>query len=169
MSTPDISKRPKRRAGEGTLRRYTRGGWEARAPHHLGGKSFYASTPEEALSRMRSAITGTESVDCDRETIVEETLTTTSVHERTHVYFLQGITGGPIKIGVARNPEQRLRSIQGCSPVPLQILHVIENGGSKLESELHERFGYCRLHGEWFEDVPALVKWISRAKERNKE
>jgi hypothetical protein len=67
------------------------------------------------------------------------------------VYFIQGVDGGPVKIGVALNPEKRFRTIQSCSPVLLCLLRTIP-ARANTEKELHERFADRRLHGEWFED-----------------
>jgi hypothetical protein len=76
------------------------------------------------------------------------------------VYFIQGIEGGPIKIGVARDPRDRLVSIQLMSPVRLQILGVIRGAGQPGEHRLHEQFAEHRLHGEWFQPAPELIHYI---------
>jgi len=38
---------------------------------------------------------------------------------RLHLYFVQGVDGGPIKIGVARNVRKRLTDMQIGCPIPL--------------------------------------------------
>lgn len=77
--------------------------------------------------------------------------------DKTLVYFIQGVHGGPIKIGLAQDPEQRLKSLQAGCPYLLRITHTIE-GGRRRERQLHLRFAECRLGGEWFEATPELVK-----------
>lgn len=77
------------------------------------------------------------------------------------VYFIQGIGGGPIKIGVAESPALRLRAMQPHSPVHLQILLEFP-GGFTLERELHKTFASSRLHGEWFDPTPQLLSYIDR-------
>lgn len=78
------------------------------------------------------------------------------------VYFIQGVDGGPIKIGKANDPLRRLACIQAYSPVPLRIL-AVEPGGMRREYTLHRQFKAARLHGEWFEPTPTLLRIIARA------
>ena len=73
------------------------------------------------------------------------------------VYFIEG--AGRIKIGIAKNIEERFRVIQTGSPVPLTLITSIP-GGHKLEKELHERFEHLLCHGEWFEAAPELMRYI---------
>lgn len=80
--------------------------------------------------------------------------------DRRHVYFAQAIGGGPIKIGVAADVKGRLSSLQTGSPVTLHIKAVIRHAGRAVESELHDRFGHLRSHGEWFKPAPELLAFI---------
>jgi hypothetical protein len=75
------------------------------------------------------------------------------------VYFIQGVDGGPIKIGKANFPERRLYDLQASSPVRLRILATVA-GGMRREYELHRQFKASRLHGEWFEPTPELLAEI---------
>lgn len=77
------------------------------------------------------------------------------------VYFIQGVDGGPIKIGYARNPEARLKDLQLASPVQLRLLAIVD-GGKPRETELHQRFAHLRSHGEWFIADESLVRWIRK-------
>lgn len=76
------------------------------------------------------------------------------------VYFIQaGESGGPIKIGYAKNPLGRLRELQtGCHET-LYLLAVI-SGGRLDEADLHRRYEYARHRGEWFWPAPSLTKLI---------
>lgn len=76
------------------------------------------------------------------------------------IYFFQAVSGGPIKIGVAGDPAKRLIEIQLGNPEQLRIIGVIPGGGRSHEQGLHARFRQSRLHGEWFEPVPALLSFI---------
>jgi hypothetical protein len=75
------------------------------------------------------------------------------------VYFIQAADGGPIKIG--RSTEMgltsRLSGIQTGNPRRLVICSYLEGTGA-LESELHLRFGWAHVRGEWFAPVPELVE-----------
>lgn len=74
------------------------------------------------------------------------------ISSSTNIYVM-GADGGPMKIGLARMPERRLRSIQtghakpvrlvGSWPVPLERARDIELRAHWLLRE-------SRAHGEWF-------------------
>jgi hypothetical protein len=81
--------------------------------------------------------------------------------DRRDVYFIQAEQGGLIKIGVAGNPRDRLRTLQHTSPVRLRILAVIRAVGQAHETELHQQFAAIRSHGEWFEPTPELLAYIA--------
>lgn len=76
------------------------------------------------------------------------------------VYFI-GAEDGPVKIGRAFVPEQRLKEIQCGYPYPLKVLATIK-GGRGLERAYHERFAAHRLNGEWFERHPDILAEIER-------
>lgn len=77
------------------------------------------------------------------------------------VYFIQGIGGGPIKIGTSKDPRKRLAALQSGSPVALRLLAAIE-GDERLEADLHVAFDDDRLHGEWFNNSENLVAFLGR-------
>ncbi len=76
------------------------------------------------------------------------------------VYFIQAGDDGPIKIGTAVVPEERLRGLQTAHHEELRILAVVA-GGPELEAELHERFQHARIRGEWFRRDEALLLLIA--------
>lgn len=84
------------------------------------------------------------------------------------VYFIQSEIGGPIKIGVSGNPQERMDSLQMYYPFKLLVIATIKEGGYKKESELHKRFAKYRLHGEWFDPVPELLDYINKNKLKDK-
>lgn len=75
------------------------------------------------------------------------------------IYFIQGVSGGAVKIGVANDPKKRLADLQRTSPIQLRIV-AARPGDIFQERELHERFAEHRLHGEWFEPCDELVALI---------
>lgn len=82
------------------------------------------------------------------------------------VYFVQGVDGGPIKIGVATDPKRRLATLQHGSPVLLRAL-IIMPGGFEMERQLHRLFAAGRMHGEWFDpDTPGLMEYIQEQRLR---
>ena len=87
-----------------------------------------------------------------------EAFTAQATPERL-VYLIQAGEDGPVKIGSARDPQARLRALQTASPLKLR-LHVTVPGGYAKERELHERFGYFRMNGEWCEPIPEIFDWF---------
>ena len=73
------------------------------------------------------------------------------------LYFLAG--AGLVKIGISTNPTSRIRSIRNSSPVPLELLALVE-GCSAMEGILHCRFSALRQHGEWFTDDGQIRAYI---------
>lgn len=86
-----------------------------------------------------------------------------------HVYFIQSIDGGPVKIGVSRNPHCRLREIQANHPHNLQIVAMCQNGGRTLESAIHRALGDERLNGEWFEMSDELEFYLKKFAHKEQE
>lgn len=75
-------------------------------------------------------------------------------------YFVQAVSGGPIKIGfTTRKPNERLAALQTGAPVELKIVGLL---AGNREREMHERFRDARLHGEWFTPSKQLVQFISK-------
>jgi hypothetical protein len=70
------------------------------------------------------------------------------------VYFIGSPSFSAIKIGVARDPRQRLMDLQIGNPFELHIISILP-GGMPMESAFHRRMGDARRRGEWF-DGPAV-------------
>lgn len=77
------------------------------------------------------------------------------------VYFIRADHVGLIKIGIAQDVNQRLATLRTSSPVRLELLAVIRDGGQALEARLHQRFAGARSHGEWFHPTPELLSYIA--------
>ena len=75
------------------------------------------------------------------------------------VYFIQGESGGPIKIGHSFDAKKRLRSLQTGHPDKLVLLGSFY-GSQYDEHKLHEEFTSYRLRGEWFHPVERLIEKI---------
>jgi hypothetical protein len=90
------------------------------------------------------------------------------------IYFIQGVDGGPVKIGRSVDVERRLAEMQKDSPVRLVVRETLR-GGAADEHRLQKQFTANRIHGEWFEphpDMPGVIyrgrKMYSTATRRNK-
>lgn len=84
----------------------------------------------------------------------------TQSEDHSLVYFIAS-ESGPIKIGIANNPENRLKTLQTAHHERLRILATRE-GGFKQEYAYHQRFARKRLAGEWFERCPEIEAEIAR-------
>lgn len=80
-----------------------------------------------------------------------------------YVYFVQGMSGGAIKIGYSTDPELRLKNLQTSYPDTLKILCLIP-GNEKREKSYHDRFYKYRLNGEWFTPDKFILDVIEQLK-----
>ena len=83
--------------------------------------------------------------------------------EPQRVYFIQAGKGGPIKIGIAEKPRQRLKGLQTSHHEELRLL-ATTHGGADQEAAYHKQFGEWRLKGEWFEPASPILAEIARLK-----
>jgi len=63
------------------------------------------------------------------------------------VYFAG--RGNTVKIGISVDPKARIKSLQVSSPHPIVLL-ATQDGGRKVEQELHQQFKDDHILGEWF-------------------
>lgn len=77
------------------------------------------------------------------------------------VYFVRGRATHRIKIGVARNPLNRLTGLASGSAETLELVAVIAGAGYPEEAWLHGFFDGQRVKGEWFEANDLLEDLIS--------
>jgi hypothetical protein len=83
-----------------------------------------------------------------------------SAHRIGHVYFIQALPDGLIKIGyTAAGPDLRFLRHQASSPVPLRPLGTME-GSVRTELSIHRKFRDVWSHGEWFHPAPELIAFI---------
>ncbi len=74
------------------------------------------------------------------------------------VYFIQGVDGGPIKIGYTTNLGSRLFALQANSPVLLRTISCLP-GTLQDERAFHNAFRHCHSHLEWFHPDELLVSF----------
>ena len=72
-----------------------------------------------------------------------------------YVYFVRAGNRGAIKIGMARNVERRLATMQTGNAFELKIMACIccesKRDALILEKRLHSKFKRQRIRGEWFQ------------------
>lgn len=82
-----------------------------------------------------------------------------------HIYFMGG-DEGPIKIGLAADPQKRLASIQLTCPFEIRVL-ALAHGNRTDELGYHRRFAAHKVRGEWFERCPEIEAEIARLNAEN--
>jgi hypothetical protein len=84
--------------------------------------------------------------------------TTRILVKRKVTYFIRQGKRGPIKIGTAFDPTDRLRNLQVSNPTRLYLLGLSMLG----EYHHHELFKQERISGEWFKPSRRLIRYIQR-------
>jgi hypothetical protein len=68
-----------------------------------------------------------------------------------YVYLIRG-NDGKYKIGIAKNPFQRINQLQTGNSDKLTLIETyLSENASKIESALHNRYSHVRNVGEWFD------------------
>lgn len=76
------------------------------------------------------------------------------------VYIIQKLTDCTFKIGVSKNPKQRLKNVQTGNDGKLKLLATYPTEyAHKVETTLHNQFSHCKRNGEWY-DI-SLVEALS--------
>lgn len=78
---------------------------------------------------------------------------------RTWLYAIQAGHSGPIKLGLAKNPAERLKTLQTANADTLRPLGAWAVFADE-EKLLHAEFDHARLRGEWFRPEPELLETI---------
>ena len=85
---------------------------------------------------------------------------------RAGVYFFQAVGGGDyVKIGYTSNIRGRLHQLRCGCPLPTRVL-LFAKATIDDEAELHRRFHYLRVHGEWFKPDLMLMALIDSWQDR---
>lgn len=79
------------------------------------------------------------------------------------VYFIQGESGGPIKIGFTEDINSRLRTLQTGHFDTLIVLCTYP-GKMQQERDYHKQFDQHRLKGEWFKPVQDVLNEVELIK-----
>lgn len=79
------------------------------------------------------------------------------------IYFIRDRRDSRIKIGLSRDPWQRMRELAVTAPDSLELLAVMD-GNRDTEAGLHSLFKHLRTAGEWFQPEPDLLRFIEGIK-----
>ena len=85
------------------------------------------------------------------------------------VYLIRG-NDGKYKIGIAKNPTQRIKQLQTGNSDKLVIIETYQSeNASKIESTLHNQYSHLRNEGEWFDlSVSDEVGFVERCQSIDK-
>ena len=86
---------------------------------------------------------------------------TPKVEPVSYVYFILNPDNKTIKIGVSKDPLQRLEALQTSNGTKLLLLGYIL-GNYKKESELHKKFKLNRMSGEWFKATEEMKEFVKK-------
>jgi hypothetical protein len=77
-----------------------------------------------------------------------------------YTYFMRDRYSGLIKIGMARDPDDRRVRLSASGARDMEILLTLRDGC--LERCYHRHFADLRVEGEWFEPHPDIFAEIAR-------
>jgi predicted GIY-YIG superfamily endonuclease len=79
------------------------------------------------------------------------------------LYFLQAGEDGPIKIGITKNVEKRIKQLEKEAPYEMKIIATYP-GNRDVEKMVHRRFIKFRISNirckEWFKPEEELLFWM---------
>lgn len=72
-------------------------------------------------------------------------------NNENHIYLIKNTEESYYKIGVGKNPKQRLKQLQTGSPAELILIETFNTEHAyKIEKALHRRYLHLKKEGEWF-------------------
>ena len=136
----------------------------APAPPWMAVISLHKLYSEEQLRSFRWVVFNEKQIPpedelalCFWEPMKEEKYKEEPVKDPGFVYFLQGIDGGPIKIGHSIHPQVRMK--QFSTPMKLRLIGQLI-GTMRDETEIKKRFAHIRLNKEWFTVNKEILDFI---------
>lgn len=150
----DETKRNRRKPGTGSVRRLPSGNY--RVTYTAGGITVPGGVFKAEADAHAAAS------DVDRKVAHLAAAQRKAETPPLFVYFMQGESGGPIKIGKTTDVDARRAGVQTGHPDLLRVLAVV-SGELDEEKRLHLRFRKSRLKGEWFKPTPDLLAHIAAA------
>lgn len=108
-----------------------------------------AAGPVAAISeRLMGYITRIEMLEArGREIDAEIALLNGGMGLIAWTYFIRAGADGPVKIGLASDPEKRLSALQTGNHETLRIVRLVPGNAEK---PFHRFYKHLRIHREWF-------------------
>jgi len=90
-------------------------------------------------------------VNLSMEDILNQIIDIDTPCDDMYVYAIQEKYSKRIKIGISRNPEERIKQLNTGNPEPLTLIDKkLAPNKFKDEQKIHNKFNTSRLNGEWF-------------------
>lgn len=71
---------------------------------------------------------------------------------KKHIYLIKSNESDRYKIGISKNPKNRVKQLQTGNSEKLTLISSYESEYYKqIEVSLHNRFSHLKKEGEWFE------------------
>ena len=68
------------------------------------------------------------------------------------IYLIKSTGDSHYKIGVSKNPKNRVKQLQTGNSSPIELVCEYETKRAyKIEKILHRRFSYAHKNGEWYD------------------
>jgi hypothetical protein len=77
------------------------------------------------------------------------------------IYFAK--SGRYVKIGISKNPQNRMKELQIGNPNKIELLHFFK-GETFSEKFLHKRFRKYHCRGEWFKFSKEIELYLENVK-----
>ena len=78
----------------------------------------------------------------------------------TKLYFIQEGTRGNIKIGVSKEPLDRLDALQTGNSSALRLIFMCNMKNSSVENDIHKIFRNSKIRREWFSPDVEILRFI---------
>jgi len=71
--------------------------------------------------------------------------------KKRYTYLIKDDDNGLYKIGIAKDPQKRLKELQTGNPFQLRIVETyLSEYSNKVEKSLHRKYSHLKKEGEWF-------------------
>lgn len=83
-----------------------------------------------------------------------------------YIYLIQSLEEGLYKIGVSKNPQNRILNLQTGNSSKLKLIDIYPSKyAHKIEKALHNQLSHLKKEGEWFNiDISDITSFVDKCK-----
>jgi hypothetical protein len=89
--------------------------------------------------------------------------------EPTYLYAIGEVGGKEVKLGISKNPGQRLKQLQTAYPNKLVLWGFCKEASPLTEREVHRLLEKDRIEGEWFLLTDQVKEVVESIREVSKD